>query len=219
MLSFTCSDRCGVRHGEGSHQFQNNRTSNLTPRSFNENHIFHCNNNQNGKRSAQMQPQSHYRIYQGPQSLKSSHLPLQSLRHQVVNEHVNCCQNIGDNVVPNSPAASYKHGEESVSGESGSLTPTSPPTSSPPLVPKSPTDHQSTRLVHNGINPNLAQTSLPPSHFNHYPPHMHPHPTAAGPQVVPPQPMPQLNLVWQGLPANAQIDPDQMFILSGKHCW
>jgi hypothetical protein len=27
--------------------------------------------------------------------------------------------------------------------------------------------------------------------------------------------MPQLNLLWQGLPPNAQIDPDQMFILSG----
>ena len=109
----------------------------------------------------------------------------------------------------------YKQGEVYVSGGSWSLTPTSPPTSSPPLVPNSPTDHQSTRLVHNGINPNLSQSSLPSSHFNHYPSHMHPHPTPASPQVVQSQPMPQLNLVWQGLQPNAQIDPDQMFILSG----
>ena len=165
-----------------------------------------------------MQSQSHYRIYQGPQSLKSSHLPLQNLRHQVINEHVICSHNVVDNAVPNSTAASYKQGEESFSGGSGSLTPTSPPTPSPPLVPKSPTDLQSTRLVHNGIHPNLSQTSLPPSHFNPYPSHMHPQPPAGVPEVVPPQPMPQLNLVWQGLPPNAQIDPDQMFILSGKHC-
>ena len=165
-----------------------------------------------------MHPQSHYRIYQGPQSLKSSHLPLQNIRHQVANEHVIFSQNVGDVVVTNAPSVPYKQGEENFSGGSGSLTPTSPPTSSPPLVPNSPTDHQSTRLVHNGINPNVAQTSLPTSHFNHYPSHMHPHPTAASPQVVQSQPMPQLNLVWQGLPPNAQIDPDQMFILSGKHC-
>ena len=189
----------------------------MTPRNFKEGHIFHCNNNQNGVRIAQMHPQSQYRIYQGPQSLKSSHLPLQNNRHQVINEQMNFTINMGETVISNSPVVSSKQGEESLSGGSGSLTPTSPPTSSPPLVPRSPTGIQGTRLVHNGTNLNASHTSVPSSHFNHYPSNIHPHPPNIGPQVIPPQAMPQLNLVWQGLPPNAQIDPDQMFILSGKY--
>ena len=71
-------------------------------------------------------------------------------------------------------------------------------------------------LVHNGINPYLSQSPHPNSYAHHYPLHIHPQPAVTAPQVVPPQPMPQLNLLWKGLPENAQIDPDQMFILSGK---
>ena len=169
------------------------------------------NYNQQGGRAAQMQPQSHYRIYQGPQSLKSTHVPLQ--RHGVTNEDVNVYMNGGDNSA--SPTISSKQTEESGSGGSGSLTPTSPPTSSPPLASRSPSDVPMMNVTHPGVNPSLNPSPFHPSHFHPFPPQIPHHPPVAGPQIVPPQPMPQLNLLWQGLPPNAQIDPDQMFILSG----
>ena len=207
----SCSDRCNVRSLEGSHQFMSPRNPNGGSRNLVEGHPFYNSNNQHGGRVAQMQPQSHFRIYQGPQSLKSTHVPLQ--RHAIINEPINGHINGGDHSA--SPTTSPKQTEETVSGGSGSLTPTSPPTSSPPLTSKSPSDVSMMNVAQNGIHPSLNPTSFHPSHFHPCAPHIpHQHPVV-GPHIVPPQPMPQLNLLWQGLPPNAQIDPDQMFILSG----
>ena len=138
-------------------------------------------------------------------------MPLQ--RHTIVNEPINGHINGGDK--SGSPTMSSKQTEDSNSGGSGSLTPTSPPTSSPPLASRSPSDVSMINAAHNEINLNMNPSSVHPPQFHPYPPHISHHPPVVGPAVAPPQPMPQLNLLWQGLPPNAQIDPDQMFILSG----
>ena len=138
-------------------------------------------------------------------------MPLQ--RHVIVNEPINGHINGGDNL--SSPTMSSKQTEESNSGGSGSLTPTSPPTLSPPLASRSPSDVPMMNAAQNEINLNMNPSSFHPPQFHPYPPHISHHPPVVGPAVAPPQPMPQLNLLWQGLPPNAQIDTDQMFILSG----
>ena len=197
-----------------SHQFANHRIPNMNSRSFYEGHPFHYNNVQNGGHPAQMKPQTQYRIYQGPQSLKSTHLPIQTVQHQIITGPVNGGVILQDNLV--STPTSPKQREESGSGASGSLTPTSPPVASPPLITRSPPDLPNMQIIHNGITP---PPPPPTPHFNNYPSQPH-YPPSPGPQVLPPpsqHQMRQLNLVWQGLPPNAQIDPDQMFILSGNY--
>ena len=194
----------------------------MNSRYFYEAHpSFHYNNVQTGgKHPAHLKPQQpQYRIYQGPQSLMSAHLPIQTMHHQIQPGSLNEGDIAQENVVmTHSSTNSPKERQESGSGSSGSLTPTSPPESSPPLTTRSPADPPNKQLVHNGITspPPAPPTTHPPPQFNNYPsqPHYPPHPVAP---VLPPgsQQMRQLNLVWQGLPSNAQIDPDQMFILSG----
>lgn len=191
----------------------------MNSRAFYEGNPFHYNNVQTGLHPAQMKPQTQYRIYQGPQSLNSAHPPIQTVQHQIITSPVNGGVIIQDNMVSTPSSTSPKQKEESGSGASGSLTPSSPPGSSPPLITRSPLDLPNMQLVHNGIIPTPPPPPPPPPtpQFNNYPSQPQ-YPQTSGPQVIPPasHQMRQLNLVWQGLPPNAQIDPDQMFILSGN---
>ena len=173
-----------------------------------------------------MQPQSHYRIYQGPQSLRTAHVPLQTIRNDATNDIRNDRNNGKDNSAPTPSTTPPKQEEESASATSGSLTPPSQTSiPSPPLILRPPVDVANMHVMqqHMGINQPLPTLVPQPHHF--LPPQFHAYPSHAehhnqppmGPHVVPANqnPMRQLNLVWQGLPPNAQIDPDQMFILSG----
>lgn len=210
--------RCAARGGEGSQHYSNNRTTKMKLGNGSDVPLHHYNNTQPGGRMAQVQPHSHCRIYQGPQSLKAPHLPIQFPHHQITQD---CIQNggmsNGHSTASTPPPAPPKQGDENNSVTSGSLTPDSQPRSSPTLLPGYPVDLPTMNMVNNGMNANQTQQTSFPSQFHHYPSHIHPRSQAPVAQDPPtPQPMRQLNLVWQGLPPNAQIDPEQMFILSGK---
>ena len=219
------SDRCDIRGGEGPRHHASHRPNGFNPRNFNDAHHIHYINNHTAGQPTQLQPQSHYRIYQGPQSLRTAHVPLQTSKHHTINDISNDNINDKDKSAPTPSTTPPKQEEERASASNGSLTPpsqTSIPT--PPLILRPPVDVANMHAMqHVGVNQSLPTLVPHPHHF--LPPQFHAYPSHAehhnqppmGPQVVPANqnPMRQLNLVWQGLPPNAQIDPDQMFILSG----
>ena len=153
-----------------------------------------------------MQSQPQYRIYQGPHSMKTPHLPIQTGQSHYTKGHI-------DGGIVAQEIAQKQRNEGG-----GSLSPSSPTQSSPPVITRSAPHLPNIQLVHNSISPVLLNNSPP---LPNYPVNQHPEAALSPPPPQhapppPPQQMSQLNLVWQGLPENAQIDPDQMFILSGN---